>query len=200
MTDEIEFYFDFSSPYGYLASTQIDKLAERRRVKILWRPFLLGVVFKITGTVPLVDVPLKGEYSRHDISRSARLLGVPFRFPDKFPFGTTTACRAFYAVERDDPAAAVRLAKALFQAAFGAGRDIAAVESVIAVAAEAGFDPATIEAGIHDGEAKRRTREIVDTAIQKGVFGSPMFIVGNESFWGADRIPHLEKWLETGGW
>jgi len=96
MTEEspILFYFDFSSPYSYLASEKIDALAARFGRKVKWKPLLLGIVFKTTGAVPLTQAPLKGEYSRHDFERSARYLGVPFKLPEKFPVATQAAARA----------------------------------------------------------------------------------------------------------
>ena len=81
MPAPIEFYFDFSSPFGYLASEKIDALAAKHGREVLWRPFLLGATFKTTGLGPLVSVPMKGEYSKHDFIRSARLYGVTFKLP-----------------------------------------------------------------------------------------------------------------------
>src|SRR3546814_10341238 len=86
MPTPIDFYFDFSSPYGYLASEQIEALAARHGRTVAWRPILLGVVFQQTGGQPLLDIPLKGGYARHDLARSARLLGLPFQLPASFPF------------------------------------------------------------------------------------------------------------------
>jgi 2-hydroxychromene-2-carboxylate isomerase len=96
MAQPIEFYFDFSSPYGYLASTQIDQLAERFGRTVTWKPFLLGAVFKLSGAKPLVELPLKGEYFLRDFHRSAGFYGVPFRLPPGFPFAPIAASRAFY--------------------------------------------------------------------------------------------------------
>jgi hypothetical protein len=90
MADPIAFYFDFSSPYGYLASTRIDALAEKHGRMVTWRPFLLGVAFKTTGQLPLVEQPLRGPYSLHDFARSARLLGVRFQLPRRWREPSTT--------------------------------------------------------------------------------------------------------------
>ena len=91
----VEFYFDFSSPYGYLASTAIDGIAARHGRTVEWRPFLLGAAFKQTEAKPLVEIPLKGDYARHDLPRFARKLGVAFTLPQPFPFLSVNACRAF---------------------------------------------------------------------------------------------------------
>ena len=85
MSAPIDFYFDFSSPYGYFASTRIDSIAARHGRAVSWHPILLGAVFKVTGGAPLPSLPLKGDYAKSDIPRCARLLGLPFQFPAKFP-------------------------------------------------------------------------------------------------------------------
>ncbi|MDX1711329.1 MAG: 2-hydroxychromene-2-carboxylate isomerase [Rhodovibrionaceae bacterium] len=196
----IEFYFDFSSPYGYLGAQRIDELAASVGRDALWQPFLLGAVYKKTGAEPLVNVPLKKEYSAIDMPRSARKLGVPFVFPQDFPMATVPACRAFYWLEREDAEQARTLAKALYHAAFADGRNISAAESVLEVAGEQGFDTQAMEAALGDQEIKDLTREKVEQAIEKGVFGSPFLIVDGEPFWGHDRMEEAMEWARTGGW
>jgi len=200
MSKALDFYFDFSSPYGYLASTRIDEVTARHGAVVTWRPFLLGAVFKVTGAGPLTTVPMKGDYSLHDWDRTARRYGVNFRMPAQFPFGTVTACRAFYHVQQKDPAGAVRLAKALFHAAFGEGRDICPVEAVGAVAEAAGFDAEDILTGIQSAAVKEQLKHEVEGAISRGVFGSPFFLVDGEGFWGNDRLDEVAAWLDRGGW
>src|ERR1700674_1677881 len=109
----IDFYFEFSSPYGYIASQIVEGFERRVGRPVKWRPMLLGPVFKITGQPPLVEIPMKGEYSKKDFARSARLHKVPYRQPEQFPIGTVAALRAFYWVGDRDPAKARELAKAL---------------------------------------------------------------------------------------
>lgn len=200
MTKTIDFYFDFSSPYGYLASTRVDAVALKHGAAVEWRPFLLGAVFKLTGAAPLTGIPIKGDYSLHDWARSARRYGVPFRMPAQFPFGTVTACRAYYHVRQTDPAGAVKLAKALFHAAFGEGRDICPVESVGAIAEAHGFDAEDILMGIQSAPVKELLKHEVEHAIGRGVFGSPFFMVDGEGFWGDDRLDEVADWLDRGGW
>src|SRR6185503_15874722 len=120
----IDFYFDFSSPYGYFAATKIDDIAARHERSVTWRPILLGAVFKVTGQQPLAGIPLKGGYMALDLDRTSRLLGVPFRLPSKFPISTTAPARAFYAVSEQGPALGKRLARALYDAYFTQDRDI----------------------------------------------------------------------------
>ena len=140
MPDSIEFYFDFSSPYGYLASECIDAVAARHGREVTWRPYLMGVAMKTTGSTPLVNRPMMGAYSRHDMERSARRLGLPLTFPEPFPIATIAACRAVYWMERTDATAAKALAQALYRAYFVDGRNISEPEVVVDVAADSGAD------------------------------------------------------------
>jgi len=199
-TKPIEFFFDFSSPYGYLASTQIEAIAAKHDRQVAWRPILLGAIFKVSGAGPLTEAPLKGAYSRRDMERSARLRQIPYAWPAVFPFSTVAACRAFSVVEETDPAAAVALAKALYHAALGVGGDIAAPEAVLAIARAIGLDTDSLAAGMQDPRIKQRVKEINDAAIGREIFGSPFFIVDGEPFWGADRLEQVDRWLATGGW
>jgi 2-hydroxychromene-2-carboxylate isomerase len=200
MPNPIDFYFDFSSPYGYLASTRIDALAAKHGRSVVWRPHLLGAVFKVTGQQPLPAIPLKGGYARHDLARSARLFGVPFKLPTKFPMGATAPSRAFYWVNDTDPALAKKLAQALYRAYFAEDRDISSPEVTCEVAGPLGVDKGRLAQALNDPAVKERLRIEVDAAIGRGVFGSPYFVVDGEPFWGSDRLDQVEKWLETGGW
>ncbi len=137
MAEPIDFYFDFSSPYGYLASTEIDGLAARHGRSVTWRPFVLGAAFKLTGQRALTEQPLRGDYARRDFARSARLLGVPFKLPEPFPFFALAASRACYWLE--DPEQSKALAKVIYHAAFGEGRDITPVPVVAELAAALGI-------------------------------------------------------------
>ncbi len=200
MADPIEFYFDFSSPYGYLASTRIDALAARHGREAAWRPFLLGAAFKLTGQKALPEQPLRGPYARRDFERSARLLGVPFRLPDPFPFFALAAARAFYWLAERDAGEAKAFAKAVYHAAFALNRDVTSADTLAALAAPLGIDGAELVAAVERLEVKERLRGEVDRALQRGVFGSPFVFVDGEPFWGHDRLEHVDKWLATGGW
>lgn len=196
MAEPIDFYFDFSSPYGYLASTEIDALAARHGRSVTWRPFVLGAAFKLTGQRALTEQPLRGDYARRDFARSARLLGVPFKMPEPFPFFALAASRACYWVEA--PSQARALAKALYQAAFGEGRDITPVPVVAEIARGLGIQG--VEEGLEQSGTKAALRDATDQALARGVFGSPFFVVDGEPFWGHDRLDQLDRWLATGGW
>jgi 2-hydroxychromene-2-carboxylate isomerase len=196
----IDFYFEFSSPYGYIASQLADDFEKRVGRPLRWRPFLLGPVFKITGQPPLVEIPMKGEYSRHDFLRSARMHKVPYKQPSKFPIGTVAAMRAFYWLDDRDSTRARSLAKALYKAYFVDGIDISAPATVIEIARSAGIDAAALATALEDPALKERAKKEVDNAIAANVFGSPFFIADGEPFWGVDRMPMLEDWILTGGW
>ena len=200
MADAIEFWFDFSSPYGYLAAQRVDAIGAKHGRPVDWKPFLLGVIFKTTGMGPLPHIPLKGEYMNHDIARASRSLGVPFVLPKPFPFLSVNASRALYWVSEQDPAQAAALGKAFYDAAFGQGRDISGAAAVREIAVEHGFDSEALGAALKDPAVKDRLRTEVETALSKGIFGSPTMIVDGEPFWGHDRLDEVDKWLETGGW
>jgi 2-hydroxychromene-2-carboxylate isomerase len=200
MTQPIDFYFDFSSPYGYFASTRIEALAARHGRAVTWRPILLGAVFKLTGQQPLPTIPLKGSYAAHDLARSARLFKVPFKPPTKFPVSGTAPSRAFYWLGDKDPALAKSLAIALYHAYFAEDRDISNPEVTGNVAGKLGVDKAELTQALSDPAVKERLKSEVDAAIERGVFGSPYIVVDGEPFWGSDRLDQVEKWLQTGGW
>jgi 2-hydroxychromene-2-carboxylate isomerase len=195
----IDFYFDFSSPYGYLASHKIDALAERHGRTVDWHPMLLGVVFKQTGAAPLTQVPVKGPYSKHDFARSARFHGVEFNFPPVFPIPAQAPSRIVLWAKQKSAADAARLSKALYRAFFVRGRDISKPEVAAEVAGEQGFDAAQARAAVDDPAIKDALKREVDGAIAAGVFGSPFVVVDGEPFWGLDRFDQIERWLREGG-
>lgn len=202
MADPIEFWFDFTSPYGYLASERIEAVAERHGRELVWRPVLLGAIFKTTGGAPLTEAPMKGPYSLHDFARSAREHGIAFAQPATFPVGAVAAKRAVVHV-RGDAALADRtaaLVHATYRAYFVEGRDITDVETVLDLAAGVGVDRDALRAALGDRAVKDALRVEVETALERGVFGSPTMALGDELFWGNDRVDMLDRWLERGGW
>jgi 2-hydroxychromene-2-carboxylate isomerase len=199
MTAPIDFYFDFSSPYGYFGAMRIEQLAARHGREVNWHPVLLGVVFKTTGGAPLPTIPIKGEYSLHDFARSARFYGIPFKLPAAFPIASQASARAvMWARAEAGPAKAVELAKALYRAYFIDGLNISEAEQVARVGATLGFDPAALTDGINSAGIKDALRAEVEQAMQRGVFGSPFVIADGELFWGVDRFEQLEAFLKNG--
>jgi 2-hydroxychromene-2-carboxylate isomerase len=196
----IDFWFDFSSPYGYVAAELIDDVAARHGRTVNWRPILLGPIFKAVGTAPLTLLPIKGEYSKHDFARMARLHKVAFRLPEKFPVGTQVASRAFYLIADRNAAQAQDFAKRIFRAYYVEGRDVADPAVVLELAGAAGAEAAKLAEDLKGEAIKERMKAEVENAMKAGVFGSPYFIVDGEPFWGVDRIPMMEEWMRTGGW
>ncbi|MBS1172124.1 MAG: hypothetical protein H6R12_954 [Proteobacteria bacterium] len=195
----IDFYFDFSSPYGYLGAEKIDDIAARHGRVVVWHPILLGVVFRATGGAPLTEIPIKGDYSKHDFARSARFLGVPFKFPSRFPLATHNAARAFLWLTDRDNTLAKNFARAVYRAYFAEDTDIANTDNLLGIADSMGVDRPSLQQAMADPAVKERLRAENDAALARGVFGSPFFFVDGEPFWGSDRLPQIERWLETGG-
>jgi 2-hydroxychromene-2-carboxylate isomerase len=200
MAAPVEFWFDFSSPYGYLGSKRIEAIVGRHGRQVQWRPFLLGVLFQTTGQKPLLLQPLRGPYAMRDLERTARLHNEPFRLSEPFPFSSVAAARFFYWLDERNSAAAVAYAKAVYNCAFSEGRAVSGAEEAAGVAVGLGHDRAEVLAALQQPEVKQRLKEINDEALRKGVFGSPFFIVDGEPFWGHDHLDQVERWMATGGW
>ncbi len=199
MSAAIEFWFDFSSPYGYLGSQKIEALAAKHRRAVDWHPMLLGVAFKQSGMAPLTEIPLKGDYARRDMPRSARFHDVQFRMPAKFPIPTQAPARIVLWTKDRSPALAVNVIKALYRAYFVDGLDISNPDIAADVAAATGVDRAEARAAVDDPGIKEALRREVDGAIARGVFGSPFVFIDGEPFWGLDRFDQIDRWLATGG-
>ena len=199
MPAPLRFHFDFSSPYGYLASQRIEALAARHGRDVDWKPMLLGAAFKVAGTQPLTSIPLKGDYTRRDLPRSARYHGIPFNMPTRFPIATQAPARVVIWCKATTPDASAGLVKALYRAYFVDDRDISNADVAADVAAQAGVDRERARTAIDDPAIKDQLRPDVDAAIAAGVFGSPFVFVDDEPFWGFDRFEQIDRWLATGG-
>ena len=199
MPNAIDFYFDFSSPYGYLASTKIEAIAARHARRVSWRPFLIGALYKQLGYMPL-EQPGKRAYLLHDVPRSARAMGVKLSFPPSFPEALIAPARAVYWIADQNPEAAGAFAAAAFRAYWSEGRKLADPAVVAELAAAQGFAKETVLAALNDPAVKDRLKAETDAAIANHVFGSPFIVIDGEAFWGADRLDQVENWLATGGW
>jgi 2-hydroxychromene-2-carboxylate isomerase len=199
MSSAVEFHFEFASPYAYLAHRRIEEIALRHGREVDWRPIMLGAAFKLTGARPTVEIPLKGSYFRRDVQRFARFLKVPLHLPDSMPMNSLAASRAFWWLHDREPFLARELGRAVLVTHWGEGRDLAAPEAVAAVAVGLGVDREELIAAVADPLVKERLKNETQRSIDKGVFGSPFFIVDGEPFWGADRLDMVEAWL-GGGW
>jgi len=201
MSGSVEFYFDFSSPYGYLGSEKIEALAAKHRRAVDWHPILLGVVFRETGAIPLTQVPIKGDYSRRDFARSARFHGVEgFRMPSRFPIATQAPARIVLWMKTHDPGRLPAVVHGLYRAFFTEDVDISRPDVAATVAARHGADETAVRAAIDDPAVKESLKGENERALRRGVFGSPFTIVDDEPFWGIDRFDQVDRWLATGGW
>lgn len=194
----ILFYFDFSSPYSYIASEWVEALAARHGRTVQWHAILLGATFKAAELKSPVDYPIKREYALRDFERSARFEGVPLKNPEKFPIPTQNAARVFWWLHDKEPATAARWGRHGLRAYFARGVDLSDTAQLKELAAEFGIDPVEAEAVWNDPVWKARLKAANDAAIAAGVFGAPFFIVDKEPFWGNDRRAQIERWLEKG--
>ena len=200
MASPIEFFIEFSSPYSFLAARKIEDLGQKVGREIEWKPFLLGAVFKVSGGKPILSLPMKGDYSAHDLKRVARRDGIDIGLPDPFPFSSVAIARAFYAEAAHDVASAKQLALRLQEAVFVERKDLGPADNVLEVAKEAGFDSQRLAAGMSDEAIKNKLKDTTNDAIERGVFGAPFFFVDVEPFWGQDRMEDMALWIEKGGW
>ena len=199
MKAPIDFYFDFSSPYSYIANEWVDALAARHGRTVRRQAVLLGATFQVAELKSPISYPIKGPYSRRDFERSARFEGVPYREPPVFPIPTQNAARIFWWLKdtRGDDAASA-WATAGLRAVFARGAPLHEVPALRALATEHGLDADAAEAVWSNPEWKARLKRANDEAIAAGVFGAPFFVVDGEPFWGNDRKPQIERWLAQG--
>lgn len=198
MSAPIDFYFDFSSPYGYLASEQIEALAARHGRAVMWHAIVLDAQFQPQGGVKIPLALLRTEYARRDCERSAAFLGISYKTPTPYPVHTEHAARAFQWLSDRNPDEARAFAHGVFRAYFVEGRNIAEVAVLLEIAGALGLDREEVSNAFSDLATKARLKAEIDLAEARGVFGSPFFIVEGEGFWGPDRLAQLERWLATG--
>ena len=199
MKTPIDFYFDFGSPYSYIASEWVEALAARHGRTVRWHAILLGVTFQAAELKSPVAYPIKREYSLRDFRRSARFEGVPFTQPEEFPIPTQNAARVFWWLnDSQGPSQATAWARAGLRAYFTRGVMLSQPAALKALAAASGLDARQAEAAWGDPKWKARLKRANDEALAAGVFGAPFFVVDGEPFWGNDRKPQIERWLAQG--
>lgn len=199
MTKSLEFFFDFTSTYSYLASTRIEAMVRDTGVTLHWRPFLLGVVFKATDNVaPLVHPSqAKVAYLLKDIRDWTRHYGLPeFRLPDVFPVPSLKANRlALVAIEQGKGPAFIH---ATYAAIFQQGRDLGDLEVLGELAAAAGLDAGAALERMEDPAIKAALKANTDEAVARGAFGAPTLFLGDDLYFGNDRLPLVERALQRG--
>jgi 2-hydroxychromene-2-carboxylate isomerase len=199
MNNPVHFYFDFSSPYSYIANEWVDALAARHGRVVQRHAMLLGATFQAAELKSPVSYPLKGAYSVRDFARSARFEGLPYALPKVFPIPTQNAARIFWwLAETQGPEAAADWTRAGLRAVFVHGAALNDADTLKALAAENGIASEQAEAVCNDPVWKLRLKRENDEAIAAGIFGAPFFVIDGEPFWGNDRKPQIERWLASG--
>lgn len=188
MNTAIEFFFDLVSPYSYLASEKIEELAKQNNRELIWKPFLLGGLFKALDAPPAPGLlPYKKPYLFKDLDRLAKFHGIPFNTPSEFPRLTVKPLRALLSLPKEDLPEAVHQ---LYRAYWVEDRDI----SDASVLADLLGAEAVEKTG--DPEIKQSLIQATDEAVSRGLFGAPTFLVGQEMFFGHDRMDLLEAFLQ----
>jgi 2-hydroxychromene-2-carboxylate isomerase len=197
----ITFYFDPISPFGYLGSVQIERLAARFQRRVEWKPVLIGVtILKVMGLKPIPETPLKGDYMHRDALRLAEFFDVPFRYHGLKGINSVAALRAFVTLNERDPAVAKAFAQRIFDRLWVRGLDITSPDDVAQEAAQLGLDADGLKRDIATDHAKDSLKRQVDAAIAAGVFGVPYFVVDGQAIWGVDRMWMVEQWIQHHAW
>lgn len=191
----LEFWYEFASNYSYLSVMRISGLAKQAGVEVTWRPFLLGPIFKSQGwdTSPFNLYPVKGRYMIRDMQRLAESRGLPFVMPPTFPANGLKAARL--ALIGADEGWIEPFTRAVFEAEFGRGEDIAQPAVIEKALSGLGLDSASLLARAEEPEIKQRLKDQTAEAASRGIFGAPSFITEDgELFWGDDRLEQALAW------
>jgi len=189
----VEFFYDYASTYSYLAHREIEEIAERRGAELVFRPMVLGFVFKATGNSMPAAVPAKAAYMVQDVRRWVRKTGLPFHMPSVFPVNTIRALRGACAALADGTFPAYH--HAVMKAYWADDQDIGDAEVLAGIATAAGLDGAALVARCETEAVKAALKKNTDEAVARGVFGAPTFFVGDAMFWGNDRLEFVAEAL-----
>ncbi len=197
MSKTVEFFFDLGSPATYLAYTQLPKICKQTDSQLIYRPMLLGGVFNATGNVSPITVPAKGRYMFQDLDRYAKRYGVPLKFNPNFPINTLMLMRAVTGMQLRHPERFQAFIDGLFHALWVEGRSLDDPATVAAVLTQNGFDPNEVLALTADEAVKAALKENTEEAVQRGVFGAPSMFVGDQLFFGQDRLDFVLEALRA---
>jgi len=196
MTKTVEFFFDVGSPAAYLAWTQLPQICADADAKLVYKPMLLGAVFQETGNISPGAVPAKGRWIHSDFKRFAKHYGVPFRFNPHFPINTLALMRAVIAQHDTQPERLPNLLSALFNAIWVEQKNMNDTQVVAEVLQQAGFDPQAVLEQTQQNDVKQALIATTTEAIERGVFGAPTCFVGEEMFFGQDRLMFVQQALQ----
>jgi 2-hydroxychromene-2-carboxylate isomerase len=191
MSKTVEFFFDLGSPATYLAYTQLPKICAQTDSQLIYTPMLLGGVFKATGNASPATIPAKGRYMFQDLDRYAKRYGVPLKFTADFPINTLMLMRAVMGMQLRHPERFLTFIDCLFHALWVEGRNLNDPATVAAVLTQNGFDPNQVLALTTDEEVKAALKDKTEKAVQRGVFGAPSMFVGDQMFFGQDRLDFI---------
>ena len=195
MTKTAEFFFDVGSPTAYLAWTQLPDIAAQTGATLLYRPMLLGGVFKATGNASPVSVPAKGKWMGQDIARWAARYGAAFAFNPHFPINTLPLMRGAVGVQMRQPERLDAYLSAVFKAMWAQPANMGDPAVIAATLGAAGFEPEAFMAMIGDAEVKAKLVANTEEAVARGVFGAPSVFVGDTLFFGQDRLDFVREAL-----
>lgn len=195
MAKFFEYFFDYTSPTAYLAVPVALGVEARTGAEMRLRPMFLGGVMQGSGNKPPGTVPAKAKYMNRDLQRCAAHIGVPMYMNPAFPINTLGVLRATTGMT--DAAEQRRFVITLFEAAWGQPNpvNLGDMAEVAKLCAANGFDAAAIAALATDPANKEKLKETTDEAIARGVFGAPSFFVGDDLFFGHDRLDYVERAL-----
>lgn len=195
MSKTLEFFFDLGSPTTYLAYTQLPGICAETGSQLVYQPILLGGIFKATGNASPVTIPAKGRYLLQDLARYAKRYGVPLKFNPHFPINTLTLMRAVTGIQLRQPERFIDFIDCLFRAIWVEGRNMGDPAVVAAVLAQHHFDPAQVLELTQDEEIKDALKHKTEEAIARGMFGAPAMFVGQQLFFGQDRLDFVREAL-----
>ena len=193
---QVEFYFDLGSPYSFVGFYKIQQIAEKYQAEIVWKPMLLGGVFKATGNNSPMAVPAKAQYSMIDLGRWSKLWNIPVQMNPHFPINTLNLMRLITAVQLYQPENLQKVLTALFDAMFGQPKNLNDMNELVAVAQSVNLSIETVQAWLVDDQVKAQLKQVTEEAIARGVFGAPTWFVGEQMYWGIDHLHFVEQELE----
>jgi 2-hydroxychromene-2-carboxylate isomerase len=195
MKKSVDFYFDFSSTNSYFAAFLLPAICERNGASINWLPLHLASIFRGTGFSVTATSAVKSRYLWRDHQRYAEITGLPFRRPSRFPIKTSIALRGVLAARRIAEGAAAEFSQAVFRAYWERDEDISESRVIAAIAESAQLDSRAFLNALDSDGVRNELAAVTARAIERGVFGAPTFFVGEEMFWGKDRLDLVEREL-----